>query len=386
MVSETQIANRALQRVGAARIGEIDTADTVWTEDSKNASEIRACYDLLRRAEQRRNVWRFAIRRVAIRPIDLDTKFVTFGLFNIATNYGLNDVVLGSDGVIYISKVAGNVGHDPALRNWTYWGLYFLSDAVQEYVGTWSSTITYAKGDHSVGSDGTVYLSQIDANLNHNPVGDNGTNWVAASSVGDDTQPSAYATSSVSYYAGELVYQGATVYFSLQNNNTDAPPSAKWMTFTTAPTLSLPNFIYPIGAGPFTDTATRNVYRLPVGFLRQAPQAPKAGSTSFLGAPSGLSYNDWEFGENYIITIDSGVIVFRFGADVADPTQFDPMFVEGLAARIAFEVCEPLTQSGSKLQAIAGEYKQFMSEARTVNGIEEGPTQPPEDDYIECRK
>lgn len=385
MIDETKIANRALQRVGAARIGVNIPGDTLWTEESKNADEIRACYDILRRAEQRRNVWRYAVRRVALRPIGTSTKFITFGAWSNVATYGLNDIVLGSDGTIYISKTTGNLNNDPSQRDWVHWGLFFGSDAVQEYVGTWSSTITYAANDHTVGSDGTVYLSLAAGNLNHNPTTDGGVHWIAASSVGDMTMPSANY-GGTSFYAGELVYQGATVYFSLQNNNLDAPPSAKWMTFTAAPVLSLPNFIYPIGAGPFTDTATRNVYRLPVGFLRQAPQAPKAGSTSFLGAPSGLSYNDWEFGDNYIITIDSGVIVFRFGADVADPTTFDPMFVEGLASRIAFEVCEPLTQSGSKLQAIAGEYKQFMSEARTVNGIEEGPTQPPEDDYIECRK
>jgi hypothetical protein len=66
--------------------------------------------------------------------------------------------------------------------------------------------------------------------------------------------------------------------------------------------------------------------------------------------------------------------------------QFDPMFVEGFGSRIALETCEPITQSTEKLKAIAGEYKTFMGEARTVNAIEQGPTEPPEDDYITCRR
>jgi hypothetical protein len=78
-------------------------------------------------------------------------------------------------------------------------------------------------------------------------------------------------------------------------------------------------------------------------------------------------------------------MLFRFVADLADPTKFDPMFVEGFAARIALEVCESLTQSTEKLQAITVKYNTFMVEARLVNGIETGATQPPEDDYVACR-
>ena len=48
-VNITQLANRALQHCGAPRIA----AGALLTEDSKNASEIRECYDPLRRAEHR---------------------------------------------------------------------------------------------------------------------------------------------------------------------------------------------------------------------------------------------------------------------------------------------------------------------------------------------
>ena len=42
MTTETEVANRGLQRIGAGRI----VAGALWTEDSNNASEIRACYDM----------------------------------------------------------------------------------------------------------------------------------------------------------------------------------------------------------------------------------------------------------------------------------------------------------------------------------------------------
>ncbi|MDE2233822.1 MAG: hypothetical protein KGJ90_07015, partial [Patescibacteria group bacterium] len=101
--------------------------------------------------------------------------------------------------------------------------------------------------------------------------------------------------------------------------------------------------------------------------------------------PTGLLYNDFTFENNFLISMTGNPIVFRFVADVSDTTLFDSMFVEGLAARIAMEVAEPLTQSGAKLQAIAAEYKLFMTEGRIVNGIETGPTEPPEDDYLSVR-
>jgi hypothetical protein len=63
----------------------------------------------------------------------------------------------------------------------------------------------------------------------------------------------------------------------------------------------------------------------------------------------------------------------------------DPMFCEGLGARIGLEICEPLTQSDSKLGTISQIYKTFMSDARNVNGIETGSVEPPLDDYITCR-
>ena len=66
-------------------------------------------------------------------------------------------------------------------------------------------------------------------------------------------------------------------------------------------------------------------------------------------------------------------------------TEMDPMFCEGLGARIALEIAEDLTQSDAKLQAIGAMYKEFMTEARVVNGIETGATEPPLDDWIACR-
>ena len=179
-----------------------------------------------------------------------------------------------------------------------------------------------------------------------------------------------------------------------QWNNTGIPAAwSKTPTLYPSSTNWLPVFaglapmpiLYPLGAGPVTDTQTKNVFRLPAGYLRKANQDPKAGSVSYLGAPSGASYSDWEIEGKFITSLESTAIVFRFGADVTDVTAMDDMFCEGLACRIAKEVCERLTQSTAKLGAISAAYKEVMGDARTVNAIEVGSEESPEDDWLTVR-
>ena len=322
--TETDIANRALQRCGAQLI---IAPDTLWSAASLNARAVAACYNSLRVAELRRNVWRFAIRLSALRALDTNTRLVAFGVWASGMTYAVNDVIRGSDGRAYFSKVAGNTGNDPTLHDFTHWSRYFGPDTAEEFDST---------------------------NL-------------------------------VGYWTGELVWSGGTTYLSLVTKNADTPPSSNWLALTTQPALTTVQFIYPLGSGPSADLSTRNAFRLPVGFLREAPQSPKQGSQLWLGAPSGMWYDDFYFENEYLTSSVPGPILLRYGADINDPGVFDAMFAEGFACRIAYEVVEQLTQSVAKQQALAGAYQRFMSEARTVNGIETGPTEPPEDAYITCR-
>jgi hypothetical protein len=380
MVTETDIANRALQRVGCERIA----LGALWTEDSKNASEIRACYHMLRRAEINRNVWRFSIRKCALRAInDFTSKLVTFAAWATGTTYAFGDIAAGSDAQIYMSLTSSNIAHDPTIGpDFVNWSIYFGNLIAQEYVTDYSATVTYAIGDHCIGSDLQTYVSLVAANIVHDPVGDGAVHWDLAKTVNiDDDAQRTYKTS---FYAGEIVYRGSVAYISLQNNNEDVPPSSKWNVLEGA-TVAKINFMYPIGAGPSRQVTTKNVFHIPNGFMKIAPQDPLAGATSFLGAPGGLAFKDWEFEGNYFTSRDCNIVIFRFAADIIDPAQFNPMFCEGLGSRVALEICEPLTQSAAKLQAIASEYKNFMGEARLTNGIETGPTYPPEDDYITTR-
>lgn len=319
MVTRTDIANIACRACGVKQIA----AGALLTENSGQAYEIRQCYDELRQAELRRNVWRFATRKCVLRAIDTDTMAVTFPTYASGTTYSAFAVVVDSSGQLWESNAGSNLGHTPS-DDTTYWGRYFGPTVAALY----DSDTTYA--------------------------------------------------------SGEVVYVSTTAYRSLISGNSDTPPSSNWRTLTSA-TLATLEIGYPIGAGPVSQSETRNVFVLPNGFLRQAPDDPPQGSYHPLGAPVGLSYNDWLWEGNYIISRTAGPILLRFVADIADPNQFDQMFRQGFGLRIAMSVNPRLTQSSAKLADIVSEYQKFMSEARLVNGIETGPTNPPDDDYIQCR-
>lgn len=324
--TSVDIANRALQHCGAKRI-------TALTDNSKNAAAVAFCYDKLREAELRRNVWTFAVRKAVVRPVDTNTTVLVAPAYNPATTYAEGFLVL-SGGIVWESTAAANVGQTPGLDA-SAWEIYAGPKSIRLF---------------TLNSGGT--------------------------------------SSDVAYYSGELVrgnggLDTTTVYRSLISNNSDVPPTANWLSLGT---VSAPlTILYPVGAGPSTQQDTRNVFLAPNGYLRDAPQDPKAGNVSFLGAPSGVMPDDWTWENGMFTSTMNTLVVLRFAASVTKVASMDPMFCEGLGARIGLEICEEVTQSREKIDAIGAQYKVFMSEARTVNGIEQGPTESPEDDYIVCR-
>lgn len=321
--TSVDIANRALQHLGSARI-------TAFTDDNKNASATSFAYDKLREAELRRNVWRFAVRKVALRPVASNTTAL----------------------------------NAPA----------------------WASGTTYAQGA-VVSYQSQVWESLVGSNVGSTP-GTDGSNWelyAGPRTISAATSANALTLDS-EYFSGELISYSGSVYRSLISQNQDIPPTANWLLIGTVANVSTTlAILYPIGAGPSSQSDTRNVYLLPGAYLREAPTDPKAGNISYLGAPSDLTADDWTFESDMLVSQSSDLIVMRFVANVTRVPKMDPMFCEGLACRIALELCEELTQSQQKMQGIGAQYKLFMSEARTVNGIEQGPVQTTEDDYIACR-
>lgn len=70
---------------------------------------------------------------------------------------------------------------------------------------------------------------------------------------------------------------------------------------------------------------------------------------------------------------------------VTDASQFDPVFGTTMGARMAMDLCESLTQSDSKWQKAAAQYKQELSDAVRVNAIALPPQKLADDEWLLSR-
>lgn len=78
-------------------------------------------------------------------------------------------------------------------------------------------------------------------------------------------------------------------------------------------------------------------------------------------------------------------LALKYIAQITDTTQFDPLFVNALAALMAAEMCEELTQSNTKRAAAEANYKFWIGEARKANAFENLQGEPPVDTWITCQ-
>lgn len=385
----TDIANKALFHLGASRI---TGTDSLAAPLSKNATTMAGVYDDSRLAELQRNVWTFATRRTILRPITSTSVQFSPPAYAAGTTYSIGDMVVDSGGVIWVSMQAGNLGNTPgvtpAIGN-LFWDVYFGPLWLDQWNETQepqaSTNESYDPGElvYITPGDGTyvVYQSLVTGNTNQ----PNGVDaWSAT----------------LMYAAGAVVSYNGANYQSRVNFNfnfTPATSATQWTSTVTNPLVSLswravasativaPIINWPVSAGPEEDVNSRNVYPLPAGYLKEAPQKPKAGVNPYLGMPRNLPADDWEFTGSFIVTSQTGPVAFRFVADVEDVTTFDAMFCEGLAVRLAFDTCEDINQDTAKQAGLGAKYRVVMGEARIVNAIEQGPVEPVLEQYLTVR-
>lgn len=422
------IGNAAAQLCGADQISSP-------TEVSKTNREISFAYDKERRAELRRNSWTFAIKKAALRPLGTTTMLLQPATYSASVTYSPGAIVKDANSLYWISQRYENINNSPGGNN-DAWDMYFGPLSVSQYdsdLGYFAGELVY-KTDTAFAGGYNIYMSLISQNTSAPDVP---TDWDAAASYprgtvvtysGRQYRSTAEINVGITPFDGALflpwdataTYSASQMvtgsnlllYLSVGSGNIGHDPVTDggvhwtpgtyvnaWVLLPLATPATNVNWMlidarmtnlvvhYPLGSGPVSQQGTRNVYRLPAGFLRSAAQDPKAGSRSWLGAPSGLAPSQWNFEGDYIVSggYDNSPIIFRFVADVTRVTAMDDMFCVGLACNIATAVCESLTQSTAKLQLIASMYKLKITEARLVNAIEAGPVEPPEDDYVTCR-
>jgi hypothetical protein len=82
---------------------------------------------------------------------------------------------------------------------------------------------------------------------------------------------------------------------------------------------------------------------------------------------------DYSIEGNLILTNIASPLSLRFVQQITNSGMFDSAFTECFAARLAWEVCEQVTQSGEKRKLAMTEYKQALLEAVQSNALESPP-------------
>lgn len=120
----------------------------------------------------------------------------------------------------------------------------------------------------------------------------------------------------------------------------------------------------------------QNSFQLPSDFIRLINPDPEWNLNSL----------DWQIEGRKIFTNDSAPLQIRYIANVTDPVQMDSLFREAFSCKLAFELCEELTQSNPKKESLRADYKEIISQARLTNAIEKVADQPPEDEWVTVRQ
>lgn len=118
-----------------------------------------------------------------------------------------------------------------------------------------------------------------------------------------------------------------------------------------------------------------NAFQLPSDCLRLLAPYPEDNEWNL----------DWIVEGRKVYTDDDAPLEVRYIKLETDPNVFDPLFREALAAKIAEAICEPLTQSNSKLDMIVALYDRAVNKAKQTNGIEQPPRESPTDPWITAR-
>lgn len=113
-----------------------------------------------------------------------------------------------------------------------------------------------------------------------------------------------------------------------------------------------------------------NAFELPSDYLRLV--VPKEAQ-------------DWQI-EGRTVTTDEGApLEIRYIARITDTSLHDSLFNEVLACAMAVVLCEPITQSNSKVAAKKEEYKDAIYEAKKANAFERVSEEMPEDPWLTAR-
>lgn len=94
----------------------------------------------------------------------------------------------------------------------------------------------------------------------------------------------------------------------------------------------------------------------------------------------------WSVEDRKILTNLEAPLKIRYIRQVPNSGEFDPLFVEALACKLAFEGCEKITQSNTKKDGLRQDYMQAMKEAIRCDAIENPPDELPWGSWLMSRE
>jgi hypothetical protein len=94
---------------------------------------------------------------------------------------------------------------------------------------------------------------------------------------------------------------------------------------------------------------------------------------------------DWKIEGRYIVTKDAAPLKIKYIANITTATMFDVGFDEALAAALALDTCEEITQSTSKKQGLYKDFEDALDDAGVANAKEKDAQVSLEDDWVLAR-
>lgn len=120
-------------------------------------------------------------------------------------------------------------------------------------------------------------------------------------------------------------------------------------------------------------------YQLPADFLRLVQVNDWYYRT-------GKQQTMWSVEGGKILTNIQAPLKLRYVRRVDNSGEFDPLFVQSMACRLAVEACEKITQSTTKKQELAAEYKLNLRAAVRCDAIENPPDELPWGSWLDSRE
>jgi len=111
-------------------------------------------------------------------------------------------------------------------------------------------------------------------------------------------------------------------------------------------------------------------YQLPADCLRPLKEPDNSG---------------WSVEGRYVLTNEGDSLPLRYIAQITSTGMYDATFIEALAAKIAYEACEDITQSNTKKADAKDDYKTAVRMAKATNALEVEPEEPYTDSWLLAR-